>query len=271
MRWRSDQLDENSDSKDGEVIAKWDTRTSINWYRKEAGAGQNGGVCRCPDGLQYDVGDMKNDCKELACFGGEPFGCGWRKAHHPGNGMAVSCGTNLSVAEIAMDGSDNLYAVNDQSHTVMRWSKTILESTKVGFNKSHFDVVAGHYNTPGNGVKQLSSPSGLAFDNNSSLYVVDAGNLRVMRWRAENLAGSCEVAPPADPVCFGLNAGEIIFADEKPKVPKRDCSPTGWDMRLGFNKADDLFATDLCNPRLFRSVHPWRCCFCCRNRASHLV
>ncbi|KAL1507971.1 hypothetical protein AB1Y20_007575 [Prymnesium parvum] len=41
-----------------------------NVYERSDDAGKWGGSCTCPDGKVHMVGDMKNDCKSLACVGG---------------------------------------------------------------------------------------------------------------------------------------------------------------------------------------------------------
>merc|ERR550514_1203125 len=38
-------------------------------------AGQWGGLCTCPDGQSYKVGDENNACGSLACVGGTPGPC----------------------------------------------------------------------------------------------------------------------------------------------------------------------------------------------------
>lgn len=40
-----------------------------------AGIGGNGGVCRCPNGMVYDVGDYNKNCEKLACEGGVVQSC----------------------------------------------------------------------------------------------------------------------------------------------------------------------------------------------------
>jgi hypothetical protein len=40
-----------------------------NYYRKVEGVGAAGGVCTCPDGATYEVGDNGDSCDSLACEG----------------------------------------------------------------------------------------------------------------------------------------------------------------------------------------------------------
>ena len=41
-------------------------------YFKKPGVGSWGGVCTCPSGIAFKVGDNSDSCKSLACFGGTP-------------------------------------------------------------------------------------------------------------------------------------------------------------------------------------------------------
>jgi len=52
------------------------TTQQVNFYRKEEGAvGWWGGICTCPDGQQYEVGDNNDNCSSLACEFGVPGNC----------------------------------------------------------------------------------------------------------------------------------------------------------------------------------------------------
>jgi hypothetical protein len=52
-----------------------------------------GGLCTCPDGQEYLVGDKWDSCKSLACIGGKPGKC----MNHEGawSGYSVSCDRKL--------------------------------------------------------------------------------------------------------------------------------------------------------------------------------
>ena len=39
------------------------------------GVGSWGGLCRCPDGKEYFVGDNHDECNTIACVGGEKKYC----------------------------------------------------------------------------------------------------------------------------------------------------------------------------------------------------
>mmetsp|Transcript_69896 Transcript_69896/g.202571 ORF Transcript_69896/g.202571 Transcript_69896/m.202571 type:complete len:642 (-) Transcript_69896:180-2105(-) len=65
-----------------------------NYYRKASGYGSWGGVCTCPDGQQYDVGDRNDGCaagsESLGCVGGVAGECERIKKSKRA-GMIVTC------------------------------------------------------------------------------------------------------------------------------------------------------------------------------------
>merc|ERR1719382_721888 len=65
-----------------------------NHYRRVAGVGAWGGICTCPDGQTYNVGDMWDSCENgpgsLACEGGTPGEC-VQEVDAARDGMKVTC------------------------------------------------------------------------------------------------------------------------------------------------------------------------------------
>jgi hypothetical protein len=60
------------------------TPSGNNWYRKDFGVGStSGGLCTCPDGKVFTVGDYNNDCKTLACEGGSAGACRPQQREYP--------------------------------------------------------------------------------------------------------------------------------------------------------------------------------------------
>jgi hypothetical protein len=54
------------------------------------GVGGWGGLCTCPDGQSYRVGDNTDSCRTLACIGGTAGSC---SSNNPGGGgVRVTCG-----------------------------------------------------------------------------------------------------------------------------------------------------------------------------------
>jgi hypothetical protein len=51
----------------------------------------NGGLCTCPNGLQYEVGDRKNNCGSLACIGGTSGQCSIQGLTATSKYMQVRC------------------------------------------------------------------------------------------------------------------------------------------------------------------------------------
>ena len=76
---------------------KWGEKMNVAWKNPEKwfghasnGSGTYGGVCTCPDGREYEVGDLEDGCQNLACWGGKagechdkagPWSGGWVHCH----------------------------------------------------------------------------------------------------------------------------------------------------------------------------------------------
>ncbi|CAF1616868.1 unnamed protein product, partial [Adineta ricciae] len=87
--------------------------------------------------------------------------------------------SNVTSYGIAMDGEGYLYVSDLNKNEVRRW--------KIG-DKSAGEVVAGG-NGKGNRLDQLNVPCGVFVDKNQSVYVVDNGNHRVVKWARDAREG----------------------------------------------------------------------------------
>jgi len=67
-----------------------------NVYEKSSGVGAWGGTCTCPDGQSYHVGDKKDGCGSLACYGGTPGPCN-KVEGDKRDGMQVTCAPRPGV------------------------------------------------------------------------------------------------------------------------------------------------------------------------------
>jgi hypothetical protein len=66
-----------------------------------SGIGGNGGICRCPNGMVYDVGDYNNNCEDLACDGGVVQSCeGTYKEYRVGR--KVECGGRITSFDMIL-------------------------------------------------------------------------------------------------------------------------------------------------------------------------
>ena len=78
---------------------------SVDVHKKMNGVGGWGGVCVCPSGAEFQVGDMGNSCGSLACFGGtakrqsskhnaqnndKTCGAGWINSANHGKGVTCA-------------------------------------------------------------------------------------------------------------------------------------------------------------------------------------
>jgi hypothetical protein len=88
---KADMKSKNGDAKGACKGSKKSKKTS-NVYESAPGVGGWGGMCTCPDGQQYNVGDMNDACGSLACVGGTPGPCE-RVGRAERTGMKATCGS----------------------------------------------------------------------------------------------------------------------------------------------------------------------------------
>ena len=58
-----------------EVKIGRDYDPAVDTYEKASGVGQAGGICTCPSGEEYEVGEIGVGCEQLACVGGVAGSC----------------------------------------------------------------------------------------------------------------------------------------------------------------------------------------------------
>jgi hypothetical protein len=95
-----------------------------NYYRVEDNVGAWGGLCICPDGTSYEVGDNNDACASLACGGGAAGPCSEGGILPENKGKAVTCGqpqgycnTVMSVALLMSPHCLCRYCACDASST----------------------------------------------------------------------------------------------------------------------------------------------------------
>jgi sugar lactone lactonase YvrE len=82
---------------------------------------------------------------------------------------------------VVVDSSDTFYVSDLLNHRVQKWL----------MNASSATTVAGQSNgTTGSALNYLSYPNDLVIDSSDNLYVVDAGNNRIVRWNNGSSAGT---------------------------------------------------------------------------------
>ena len=100
------------------------------------------------------------------------------------NQMIISWG-------VTVDGTGNVFVSDYANNRVMKWAPGSVTGV----------LVAGIGNgTGGNSSSQLSSPLGIFVDQNSVLYVADAGNNRIQKWLSGSSTGTTvgQVGYPTD-------------------------------------------------------------------------
>eukprot|EP00746_Dinoflagellata_sp_MGD_P147791 gnl/MRDRNA2_/MRDRNA2_80101_c0_seq1.p1 gnl/MRDRNA2_/MRDRNA2_80101_c0~~gnl/MRDRNA2_/MRDRNA2_80101_c0_seq1.p1 ORF type:complete len:4787 (+),score=748.07 gnl/MRDRNA2_/MRDRNA2_80101_c0_seq1:123-14483(+) len=73
-----------------QAAANLTTHAGANHHRDHHSVGDRGGICTCPDGQVYPVGELKgSDCRKMACEGGVASECGSHNSE--GAGKKVTC------------------------------------------------------------------------------------------------------------------------------------------------------------------------------------
>ncbi|CAF1599270.1 unnamed protein product, partial [Adineta ricciae] len=121
------------------------------------------------------VADEKTDSLIISDFNNRRI-MQWSRQNGTSGQAIIS---NVTSYGIAMDSEGYLYVSDLDKREVRRW--------KIG-DKSAGEVVAGG-NGKGYRLDQLSSPCGVFVDKNQSVYVVDNGNHRVMKWAKDAREG----------------------------------------------------------------------------------
>lgn len=92
----------------------------------------------------------------------------------------VAANQLLTPTAITFGPSNELYVSARDSHRVQKWLSGAGNGT----------TVAGKSNgTSGSGLSELNKPTGIAVDSNSSLFVADLLNHRVVRWNSGATSG----------------------------------------------------------------------------------
>lgn len=80
-------------------------------YQYNSLVGSWGGTCTCPNGVVYVVGDNRDRCKTMACYGGVPSACE-QNSNAKRVGMEVFCAPSTSSAPASPQF--NLYRLRDK-------------------------------------------------------------------------------------------------------------------------------------------------------------
>ena len=87
----------------------------VNQYYQSTYGGW-GGVCYCPNGENYVVGDQGDSCGSLACFGGTSGPCTVNYASNAGKaGWGVTCKLGTGYSFYTMDRKSTIETVNDDT------------------------------------------------------------------------------------------------------------------------------------------------------------
>lgn len=78
-----------------------------NWYRWDSNVGGWGGICICPNGRYYEVGDNHDDCGSLACVGGIASACIEGGISEARAGWKVTCASSPTEYPSPLNPTNN--------------------------------------------------------------------------------------------------------------------------------------------------------------------
>lgn len=100
-----------------------DLQVNGNHFRHIDGVGSWGGLCTCPDGSRYDVGDNHDECQSIFCEGGVAGPCSEGGISPVYSGFGVTCAPAVahhskSIWERYEDAA-NILQEHTDSHSIM--------------------------------------------------------------------------------------------------------------------------------------------------------
>jgi hypothetical protein len=88
-----------------DTSTKAEVPTNNDVYEQKAGVGGWGGICTCPNGTAYEVGDLGDSCgaKGLACYGGTAGACSEGGISPEKKGYSVTCAAESAAPTAESD------------------------------------------------------------------------------------------------------------------------------------------------------------------------
>jgi sugar lactone lactonase YvrE len=159
--------------RDSLIICDWPTQRVVRWPRWNGTSGETiiSNICCASltmdeNGSLYLTDVAKQEVRR------------YRRGESEGTVVAGDNGSEIIDADqlsnlryLFVDRDHSVYVSESGNHRVMKW----VEDAKQGI------VVAGGQGE-GNGLAQLSIPSGVVVDQLGTVYLSDGGNHRIMRW-----------------------------------------------------------------------------------------
>lgn len=97
-----------------------------HYYKPSDGVGDHGGMCSCPDGSKYAVGDEHNWCGSLACDGGSSGTCNAKVGKW--SGMKVKCAPAAGTGGWDWNGQNGLNAYDTSTYAFFIRTETLTQS-----------------------------------------------------------------------------------------------------------------------------------------------
>lgn len=131
---------------------------------------------------------------------------------------------------IDLNHSKALYVADTYNHRIQKWLE----------NYTNGKTVAGQTSVSGNGLNQLTYPVAVIVDDQSSMFIVDRGNNRIMRWIEGSSSGmmiagdsSNQLNQPYN-IKFDQQGALIIVDSYNNRIQKLSISCREFDFQLKF-------------------------------------
>lgn len=171
------------------------------------------------------------------------------------NNGGISASSLCLATGVALDGSGNLYVVDDDNSRVLGYEHvtTFISGGPADLVIGQPDFLSGGCRNGGLNASSLCNPSGVATDANGNLYVADQGNSRVLEYNVP-FAGCGSfpcVGGPANLV-FGQSDGLSSTCNNGGLSANSLCRPRG----VALDASGNLYVADQSNSRVLEYDTP---------------
>ncbi len=165
-----------------------------------------------------------------------------------------NAGLSLPSAVAVNPATGDLYVADTNHHRVLRFLEPFANTARVEPDKVYgqADFAERRFNQPFLGARSMRSPSGLGFDAAGNLWVVDAGNHRILRFPAAQLDAD---QPEADVV---LGQPDFDTAQTNGGAGAVNAAGFNQPLAISFHPNGSLYAADFNNARLLVFQAPFR-------------
>lgn len=156
--------------------------------------------------------------------------------------FSISGSTMVSPAAGSFDSSGNLWVVDTGDNRVLEFKPPFVDGMSAIHVIGQKNLIMGG---SGDSAGQLDIPNGIVFDSSGNLWILDAGNNRVLEF----------VRPFTDGMNASLVIGQPNFQERNPATTRTGLNSTEGD--LAFDRDGNLWVADAQNGRILEFSPPF--------------